>query len=547
MITIQLAIPGHSKEYTRLEEVPVETNRRIFLKQAALAGVLPTVRSVVRAAKTEPSPVTETTCGKVRGVSTDGVKIFRGIPYGADTSGKNRFMPPNKAAKWTGVRDCTEFGHISPQVLVTHPGDYETAIQWAEEKGGLSEDCLNVNVWTPSTKGERPVLVQFHGGGFTTGSGNLPGYDGEQMARWANVVVVNVNHRLGPLGYLYLGDIAGPEFACSGVAGMMDCVLALEWVHDNIANFGGNPRNVFIFGQSGGGAKTSTLFSMPSANGLFHRAAIQSGSTIRLAHHEAATKSAEQLLSKLGLDKSRVSDLQSMPFEKLIAAGGVAGPMVDGKIIQRDPFDPTAPEVSAQIPVIIGTAREDAGLRMTDWDLDEDGLKKWVHETVSNHADRVLSTYRRIYPDARPFIIKARIATDRGGRRNATLQAERKTALGKAPAYLYRWDYPSPSYGGKFGAIHGMDVSMALHNTRPPLGGDTPDSRAMAEMFASVWLAFAKTGDPNNKAIPHWPAYNAEQRPTMLFNVKTRMENDPDHDIRVMWDEILAAPHSGAA
>lgn len=515
----------------------MNTHRREFLKQASLIAAGPLV---ARAAKTEAPPVVETTHGKVRGVSTGNVHIFRGIPYGGDTSGKNRFMPPTKPAAWAAERDCTEFGHISPQVLVTNPGDYEKSIQWAEEKGGLSEDCLNLNVWAPATKGSHPVLVDFHGGGFTTGSGNLPGYDGEPMAKWGNVVVVNVNHRLGPLGYLYLGDIAGSDFAYSGVAGMMDCVQALEWVRDNIANFGGNPQQVFIFGQSGGGAKTSTLYSMPSAKGLFHRAAIQSGSTIRLPHHEAATKSAEQFLAKVGLDKSRISDLQMMPFEKLIAAGGVAGPMVDGKIIPRDPFEPTAPEVSAEIPVIIGTELEDAGLRMTDWDLTADGLKAWVKQTVGENADRALNTYLKVYPDTRPYLIKARMATDRGGRRSATLQAERKAAQGKAAAYLYRWDYPSPAYGGKFGAIHGMDVSLALHNAKPPLAGDNADSWKMAEKLSSVWLAFAKTGDPNNKEIPHWPAYNAEQRPTMIFNLKTRVENDPEKEIRVMWDEISA-------
>ena len=517
----------------------MDATRRSFLKQSAVltAGI-----PLARAAKTEQSPVAETTCGKVRGVSAEGIKIFRGIPYGASTAGKNRFMPPAKAAKWAGIRDATEFGHIAPQTLVTHPGDYEKAIQWAEEKGGLSEDCLNVNVWTPGLKdgGRRPVLVDFHGGGFTTGSGNLPGYDGEAMARWANVVVVNVNHRLGALGYLYLGDIAGSDFAYSGVAGMMDCAAALEWVHENIENFGGNPRDVFIFGQSGGGAKTSILFSMPSAKGLFQRAGIQSGSTIRLAHHEAATKSAQALLTKLAIGKDQIAELQEMPFEKLIAAGGVAGPMVDGKVIPRDPFDPTAPEVSADVPVIIGTELEDAALRMTDWDLTEDGLKAWVAQTAGANADRVLSVYRKAYPDTRPFLIKARIATDRGGRRSASLQAERKAALGRAAAYLYRWDFPSPAYGGKFGAIHGMDVSLALHNAKPPLAGDTPEARAMAEKLSSVWLAFAKTGDPNCKAIPHWPAFNPEQRPTMIFNLTTRVENDPAHDIRVLWDELSA-------
>lgn len=516
----------------------MDTRRRDFLKTSLLgaAGV-----PLACAAKAESAPVTETRYGKVRGMSVDGIKIFRGIPYGGDTSDGNRFMPPTEPFKWPGVRDCTEFGHISPQVLVSNPSDYETAIQWAEEKGGQSEDCLNVNVWTPSLRGSRPVLVDFHGGGFTSGSGNLPGYDGEAMARWANVVVVNVNHRLGPLGYLYLGDLAGPDFAFSGVAGMMDCVAALGWLRDNIENFGGNPECVFIFGQSGGGAKTSTLLGMPTAKGLFHRAAIQSGSTIRLPHREAATKSAEQFLAKVGIDKSRVRDLQSVPFEKLVEVGGIMGPIVDGNIIPRDPFEPTAPEVSADIPVIIGTALEDAALRMTDWDLTEDGLTAWVQQTTGANADRVLATYRKAYPNVRPFLIKARIATDRGGRRAASLQAERKAALGKAAAYLYRWDFPSPAYGGKFGAIHGMDVSLSLHNARPPLAMDTPQSRLMAEKLSSAWLAFAKSGDPNNKAIPRWPAFNAEQRATMIFDLNTRVENDPAHEIRILWDELLKA------
>jgi len=518
-------------------------HRREFMKTASAAAFLgPAIFAAPK--KSEGPVVAETASGKVRGFESNGVKVFRGIPYGGDTSGKNRFMPPTKPTAWTGQRDCTDYGHISPQTLVTHAGDYETAIEWDKERGGLSEDCLNLIVWTPALKdgGKRPVLVNYHGGGFTTGSGNLPGYDGEPLVRFANVVVVNVNHRLGPLGYTFLGDLAGEEFAYSGVAGMMDCVQALEWVHANIENFGGNPNNVFIFGQSGGGAKTSTLLSMPSAKGLFHRAAVQSGSTIRLTHREAATRAAEALLGKLGIDKARARDLQNVPFEKLIAAGGIGGPSVDGKIIPRDPFDPTAPDVSADVPMIIGTALDDAGLRMTDWDLDEAGLKKWVTEQPNvgaNNADHVIEIYKKAFPNTKPFLIKTKIATDRGGRRNATLQAERKTALGHAPAYLYRWDWPSPAYGGKFGAIHGTDVSLCFHNTKPPILSDTPESHIMADKMASVWVAFAKSGNPNCKPIPHWPAYNAQQRPTMIFNLKTRVENDPAKEVRELWDELL--------
>ena len=246
--------------------------RREFLKTASAAAFLSPLFGAP-SKSLGAMPVAETTNGKVRGFDSNGVKTFRGIPYGGDTSGKNRFKPPTPAAKWAAVRDCTDYGHISPQNLVKNPGDYEKAIEWDKQRGGLSEDCLNLNIWTRGLKDghKRPVLVSYHGGGFTTGSGNLPAYEAEPLVHFADVVVVTVNHRLGPLGYTYLGDIAGPEYALSGVAGMMDCVQSLQWIRDNIANFGGDPGNVFIFGQSGGGAKTSTLLSMPSAKGLFHR------------------------------------------------------------------------------------------------------------------------------------------------------------------------------------------------------------------------------------------------------------------------------------
>ena len=516
----------------------MNTRRREFLKLTAAS-----LACAPFAIGAESGPViAETATGKVKGIDLNGIKHFRGIPYGGSTAGKNRFMPPTKAAPWGGVRDGSEWGHIAPQHLVTNPGDYEKTIQWHMQRGGVGEDCLNLNIWTPALKdgNKRTVMVSYHGGGFTTGSGNLPVYDGEPLARFGDVVVVTVNHRLGALGYTDLASLGGPEFAYSGVAGMMDCVASLEWIRDNIESFGGNPKSVMIFGQSGGGAKTSTLLSMPSAKGLFIRAAVQSGSTIRLTHHDAATRNTEEFLGKLGAGKDRLADLQNMPFEKLIAAQTVAGPSVDGKIIPRDPFDPTAPEVSADIPMIIGTELDDAGLRMNDWDLTEAGLKTWTEENVKGHADHVLSVYRKAYPAIRPFLIKTKIATDRAGRRNATLMAQRKAEQGHAPAYLYRWDWPSPAYGGKFGAIHGIDVSLAFHNAAPPITMDTPEARVMAERLGSVWVGFAKTGNPNNKQIPHWPAYNAAQRATMIFDNNTRVENDPNHEIRLLWEELGA-------
>ena len=257
----------------------------------------------------------ETTGGRVQGIANSGIKEFKGIPYGAPTGGKNRFMPPQKPASWTGVRECFNYGQVCPQTLSDLRSDYGVMIQWDMQPGGLGEDCLTLNVWTPGVNdgGKRAVMVSFHGGGFVTGSGNAPGYDGAQLARFGDVVVVTVNHRLAAYGYLHLADLGAPsEFAEAGVAGVMDLVASLEWVRDNIERFGGDPNRVMIFGQSGGGAKTSTVLAMPSAKGLFHSAGVQSGSTLRLTTREQGTKLAEVLLSRLGISKGNIADLQKL-------------------------------------------------------------------------------------------------------------------------------------------------------------------------------------------------------------------------------------------
>jgi len=488
-----------------------------------------------------PKLVVETSHGKVQGIVQDGTRLFRGIPYGGDTSGKNRFMPPTRPAKWAGVRDCTDWGHIAPQRVASGTvSEYTRMVGWNNYRGGLSEDCLNLNVWAPISGSKRAVMVAFHGGGFTSGSGNLVALEGDHLVREGDVVVVAVNHRLGALGYTDLSALGGPEFVTSGVAGMMDCVAALEWVRDNIANFGGDPGKVMIFGQSGGGAKCSTLMCMPSAKGLFHRAAMQSGSTIKLTHRDVARKNAEALLAKLNLGPGDTARIQSMPFEQIIAAQGQVGPVVDGTVVPRDPFDPDAPAVSADVPMIIGTCLEDQGLNMTDWDIDEAGLKIWIESQVPGQADKVLGAYRRLYPAKRAFLIKAMIATDKAWRRNAVLQAERKTAQGRAPAYMYRWDWPCPAAGGKFGAIHGTDLSMSFANADTDVGTGSPQARLMAKRLGSAYLAFAKTGNPDNANTPHWPAYNVVDRSVMVFDDKTRLEKNPHAELRLMWDQLAS-------
>jgi para-nitrobenzyl esterase len=529
------------------------THRRSFL--AALgAGCALARKSFAQTEREQLFWTVETTSGKVQGISNTGIKEFKGIPYGAPTGGKNRYMPPQKPAGWTGVRECFGHGQISPQTLANLNSDYGMMIQWDLHVGGMGEDCLSLNVWTPGVNdgGKRAVMVSFHGGGFATGSGNGAGYDGAQLAKFGDVVVVTVNHRLASFGYLHLADLgAPPEFAHAGVAGMMDLVASLAWVRDNIEKFGGDQAKVMIFGQSGGGAKTSTMLAMPSAKGLFRSAGVQSGSTIRSATREAGTRSAEALLAKLGIAKGSIADIQKLSWQQILEAqtslGATASfsPVVDGTVLPHHPFDPAAPPESADVPVIISTTLEDAALALTNFDLTEDGLHKMMNDRYAEKAEPMLAMYRNRYLHKSPFLVQAQIGTDVGGRRNAVLQAERKSVLGKAPAYMYLWEYASPSFDGKFGAVHGTDVSASFYNFRDGVGGTgSAQEKALWGCFASAWVSLAKTGNPNNAKTPTWPAYDAEKRATMIFDNETRVENDPRGEIRKFWQD-MPAPRRG--
>jgi para-nitrobenzyl esterase len=550
-------------------QIDEATTRRDFLRSSALTIAAAGVTSLARQARAQAAAQapaqaptatarppagnatgglfvqTDTVYGKVQGIQNTGIKEFKGIPYGAPTGGRNRFMPPKKPAPWKGVRECLAHGQISPQAPADLRSDYAMMIHWDYQPGGMGEDCLSLNIWTPGLKdgAKRPVLVSFHGGGFTAGSSNAIGYDGAQLARFGDVVVVTVNHRLASFGYTHLADLgAPPEFAYAGVTGIMDLTASLEWVRDNIENFGGNPGNVMIFGQSGGGAKTSAMLATPAARGLFHRAAVQSGSLLKFVPRDRATQSAEALLKQLGIPKSRIADLQKVSWQQLLeaqvaviaAAPGLGGgPVLDGKYLTHDPFDPAAPPESAQIPLIVSTTLEDAALSLTNFTLSEADLKALIDKRFKDKGTEILALYRKYYPEKSPYLIQAMMLTDTGFRRSAIKQAELKAAQGKGAIYMYQWDWPTPAFGGRYGAVHGLDVSGSFREAR-----EGNDMLRVADQLSSCWVAFARTGNPNNPHIPPWPVFDAATRATMVFSTPTQMQNDPRGEIRSFWEHM---------
>ncbi|WP_372786858.1 carboxylesterase/lipase family protein [Phenylobacterium sp.] len=520
-----------------LGQPPAAPSERILGNAAPTGGIFHTV---------------ETTSGKVQGIANGRVKEFKGIPYGASTGGKNRYMAPKTPTPWAGVRNCIGYGPISPQTPASLESDYSMMIAWDRHvgPGGMGEDCLNLNVWTPSVNdhARRPVLVSFHGGGWATGSGNGPMYDGAQMARLGDVVVVTVNHRLAAYGYLHLAGLGAPaEFANAGNCGVMDMVASLRWVRDNIERFGGDAGRVMIFGQSGGGSKTSTLLAVPSAKGLFHRAAVQSGSTLKQATPEEAGAEATKLLKTLGLAKGDVAAIQKVPWQKLleaqVASGGNFRPVIGDKTLPHHPFDPAAPQESADVPVIISTTLHDAALRLSNFDLDEAGLAALLRQRFGAKSSDILAAYRRENSRQTPYLTQAEAFTD-ATRGNSQIQALRKAALGRAATYMYVWDWETPAFDGKFGAVHGHDVEASFHLSRNAIGGaGTKGGRLMSDRLSATWVAFASTGDPNNSLIPHWPAYDARRRATMIFDTEMKVADDYRGDfVRMIADAVPGTP-----
>ncbi len=493
--------------------------------------------------------VVETANGKVRGIVSGGIRQFKGVPYGAPTAGENRLKRPVPPAPWAGVRDCFGYGPVAPQYPSDSANDYARLVHFDLNTafGGIGEDCLHLNVWAPedARSGKRAVLVSIHGGGFALGSGNNPMYDGARLAGFGDVVVVTVTHRLASFGFLDLADIdPSGEWADAGAAGLLDLVAALEWVRDNIANFGGDPQRVMIFGQSGGGWKVSSLLGMPAARGLFHSAAVQSGSLLRHLSREEGAQVADLFLKQLDLPKGRSVDLRKLPWAQLLAAQSQVGshlflPVLDGINLVTDPFDPVSTAESVDVPLIVSTTLADAGLFFAHFKIDEPALKGLLAKSYGSQAERMMALYREHFPRTSPYLLHAQMVTDAGFRRYANAQAERKAAQVRAAVYTYLWEWPSPAFDGKFGAVHAVDVAASLHNDRDPImGGGGQEALLMCTRLASAWVNFAKTGVPDNEHIPAWPRFDATRRSTMVFGADARVVDDPYGPIRRFWVDM---------
>jgi len=498
--------------------------------------------------------VAQTTYGKVRGFVLRGIYQYRGIPYGANTAGKNRFMPPQKPKPWEGVRPAVFFGSSSPQDFYDRSAESYSAFvdHWNYDEMG--EDCLRLNIWTPSINDgkKRPVLVWLHGGGFTRGNGyEQDGYDGENISRYGDIVFCSINHRLGSFGFTDLSSVGGEKFKDSGNVGMLDIIEALRWVHENIANFGGDPQNVTIMGQSGGGSKVTIVAAMPAAKGLVNKAVALSGSSIVANDKQYARDLGAYVLKEAGLEASQMDSLQNMPWNEYLRVsdralrkfekenqtirkqrGGFA-PVADGRNIPDTPFyvnsDPTSPD----IPMILSST-------FHEWNPDRDTpalenitLPEVVDKlrgTYGDQTEKIVNAYAGQFPESRPVEIWAMILSNRKGiiaTANAKLHQ-------KSPVYLAWFGWQSPLFDGRHRAFHCLDISFWFRNTDLMVthtgGGKRP--RTLSDKMSDALIHFMYTGNPNCKSLPLWPEYTEKEGPVMILNDACQVKNDPDGKAR---------------
>jgi para-nitrobenzyl esterase len=485
--------------------------------------------------------------------------MFKGVHYGAGTGGANRFLPARPPAPWKGIRDARECGNQCPQ--------FNPWLPFWQDPAAHSEDCLVLNVWSPALGNHTsplPVMVWIHGGAFMAESGGSPAYDGYNLAKAGDVVVVSLNHRLNIFGYAYLAEHADERFANSGNVGQLDIVAALAWVRDNIAQFGGDPANVTIFGESGGGQKVSTLIAMPTARGLFHKAIVQSGSMLQVGEREGHAAATREMYAQLGIKLGDTAALQEVPADKLVGvfrkltADSVSGaykfsPVVDGNVIPQQTWDPAAPEYAAHIPMIIGTTAQEmadfCSPALSEAIPDDRTLSAkaaqcalWRKDPTEKYEE-LLKVYRREMPSLSEKELLVRISTDVTWWRPAITQAARKLAGGGPPVFVYEFAWKTPCLGSSW-ALHAIDVPFVFGHTDYIQAWDENDSAAvraaadphndryrLAAQMMAAWTSFARTGNPSAQALA-WPAYDLTSRATMVFDRETRVVNDPRSNVR---------------
>jgi para-nitrobenzyl esterase len=532
-------------------------NRRGLLMAG---GALAATGFCAGAARATPPPATavvHTSNGPVQGLVLGDVHTFKGVRYGAPPLGAARFKPPRRPTAWSATETALGYGapaiqSAGPEVI--HPTS-DIALQFADIFATASdmkienEDCLYLNVWTKGTgdKARRPVMVWIHGGGFAYGSGGWPMYDGANLARRGDVVVITVNHRLNVFGYLDLSHIGGPEYAQSGNAGMLDLVLMLEWVRDNAAAFGGDPGNVTIMGESGGGYKVSILCAMPAARGLFHKAIIQSGPCIEVNTPEQSRRAAEAVLTALDVKPDNLAALQSLSPAAIVAGAAAAmgapgglhlRPVLEPGSIPRHPFAPDAPAISADVPIMVGWNKDEMSLFMAGapWfgRLTEAELPAQMQKIAGAKAEPLLTAMRAAHPDYSPTFLLNGAMSAQFMFADSVRLAERKAAQHAAPVYMYNLVWDAPVLGGYLKCPHGLDVPLMFDNLAPAeaLVGAGPVQDALAAQMANTWIAFARTGDPNHAGLPTWPAYEPTRRATMMFGAPSRVEDDPISGVR---------------
>jgi para-nitrobenzyl esterase len=499
--------------------------------------------------------VTQTKSGKVRGYIHNSIYTYKGIPYAQ----AKRFDPPQEVLPWEGVRSAMSYGPVSPLMNPTTQVADESEFVFNHNWGYANEDCLRLNIWTPGINDgkKRPVMFWIHGGGYTAGSSQeLPSYDGESISKKGDVVLVSVNHRLNILGFLDLSEY-GEKYKSSPNLSFLDLLSALQWVKTNIANFGGDPDNVTIFGQSGGGGKVTTLMSSPMAKGLFHKAIVQSGVWSDFQDQQTSKRIGSAVLNELGLIPSQVDSIKKVPYEKLVAAGNRAlqkvreqlaaegkpvgfgirfgwGPTLDGSFLPYQISDPKALALSSDVPLLIGSTKNEFMPSLRSPELrkaNEAQVKEHLQKQWGDKTDAYIAAVKKAYPNInRPNDL---MDIDLFFRPGMVTQANIKSSSGKAPVFMYLFTWQSPVMNGDYKAVHCMEIPFTMNNIArcEEMTGGGKEAYALADKVSQAWINFARSGNPNHKGLPTWPNYTKENGATMFLDNVSTIRNHHDREL----------------